>query len=151
MKISRGNAIILGVFTAWPFLYMFLFMGTIFATVMGDFMGREPSDGRRMMFMIIFPLHLLTMLEIFALQVIYIVYLFKTDRIAQDKKALWAVVLFLGNMIAMPVFWYLYIWCAPKRGHPNKRLDHELQCLRHCSQVNRSVRRTKLQTASPDR
>ena len=25
-------------------------------------------------------------------------------------KALWAIVLFLGNIFAMPVYWYLYIW-----------------------------------------
>ncbi len=41
-------------------------------------------------------------------------YLFKTDVVPQDKKALWAVVLFLGNMISMPIFWYLYIWTKLK-------------------------------------
>jgi hypothetical protein len=41
---------------------------------------------------------------------IYIVNVFKNDRVSKDKKALWVVVLFLGNMIAMPVYWYLYIW-----------------------------------------
>jgi hypothetical protein len=29
---------------------------------------------------------------------------------------LWAVVLFLGNMIAMPVFFYLYIWPDEEAG-----------------------------------
>lgn len=47
MKISGGNAIILGAFAAWPFLYMLLLM---------------------------------------------------------------------GNMVAMPVFWYLYIWQVPDDG-----------------------------------
>ena len=40
----------------------------------------------------------------------YIFYIFRTDRIAADKKALWAVVIFLGNMIAMPVFFFIYVW-----------------------------------------
>jgi hypothetical protein len=62
---------------------------------------------------IFFGMHFFTMIVIFALTAFYIVYLFKTDRVAQDKKALWAVVLFLGNMIAFPVFWYLYIWKEP--------------------------------------
>lgn len=53
--------------------------------------------------------HLLKMLEIIIL-IIYVRYLFKTDRVAQDKKTLWAVILFLGNMIAIPVFWYLHMW-----------------------------------------
>jgi hypothetical protein len=56
------------------------------------------------------------MLEVLVLLVIYVVYLFKTDRVAQDKKALWAAVLLLGGLIAMPVFWYLYIWKQPAQG-----------------------------------
>ena len=63
------------------------------------------------------PLHLLTMLEILVLLVIYIVHVFKTDSVPQDKKALWAVVLFLGNMLAMPVYWYLYIWKEHRQGN----------------------------------
>jgi len=68
--------------------------------------------------MVLFPLHFLTMLEILALLVIYIMHVFKTDSVPQDKKALWAVVLFLGNMIAMPIYWYLYIWkeARPEQG-----------------------------------
>ena len=40
----------------------------------------------------------------------YLVYLFRTKHVASDRKALWAVVLFLGNMFAMPVFWFIYVW-----------------------------------------
>jgi hypothetical protein len=50
------------------------------------------------------------MLWIFILLGIYVVNVFKNDHVSKDKKALWAVVLFLGNVIAMPVYWYLYIW-----------------------------------------
>ena len=71
--------------------------------------------------MIIFPLHFLTMLEIIVLLVIYIGHLFRTDRVPQDKKALWAVVLLLGNMIAMPVYWCLYIWTEHRLAQPEPR------------------------------
>jgi hypothetical protein len=50
------------------------------------------------------------MIDVFVLIFVYIRYLFKTDTVPKDKKALWAVVLFLGNMISMPIFWYLYVW-----------------------------------------
>jgi hypothetical protein len=33
--------------------------------------------------------------------------------VPNDKKALWAAVLFFGNMVALPVYWYLYIWREP--------------------------------------
>jgi hypothetical protein len=55
-------------------------------------------------------LHLAVMLLIWVLIATYIVYLFKTTHVPADKRALWAVVLFLGNMLAMPFFWYLYVW-----------------------------------------
>jgi hypothetical protein len=55
----------------------------------------------------------------FGLLTFYMVYLFRTDRIGQDKKALWAVALFLGNLIAMPVFFVLYIWPdSPGKAEP---------------------------------
>jgi hypothetical protein len=44
---------------------------------------------------------------------------FRNDRVDKDKKVLWAVVLFMGNMIAMPIYWYLYIWReVPTAGSP---------------------------------
>jgi len=46
---------------------------------------------------------------------IYIKNVFKNERISQDKKALWVVVLFLGGFVAMPIYWYLYIWKEPKQ------------------------------------
>ncbi len=65
------------------------------------------------MFGTIFVVHSLTILWTFALLAVYIRLLFKTDRVPADKKSLWAVVLFLGNMLAMPVYWYLYVWREP--------------------------------------
>jgi hypothetical protein len=42
---------------------------------------------------------------------------FRNDHVDKDKKVLWAVVLFMGNMIAMPIYWYLYIW-REEKGSP---------------------------------
>ena len=116
--MSRGKAIALGVFTAWPLVYVIVFVAIMFTDFVADFSGWGPGTDRPLMFRIIFPLHLLTMLELWGLLLIYILYLFRTDRVARDKKALWAVVLLLGNMVAMPVFWHLYIWRRPDRERP---------------------------------
>lgn len=45
----------------------------------------------------------------FCLIAFYLVYLFKTQAVKQEQKALWAVVLFMGWPVA-PIFRYLYIW-----------------------------------------
>ena len=108
--MTKGKAITLGIFSVWPFLYMILFMGSIFIMMATTFMNNNPSTEPPIIMMVIFPLHFFTIFEIFVLIAIYMFYLFKTDVVPQDKKALWAVVLFLGNMISMPIFWYLYIW-----------------------------------------
>ena len=107
--MKKWAKILLGVATLWPVLYMFIFFMFIFSMVL--FMpDQSAGEGPPTWFFIIFPLHILTMLWIFGLTIFYILNIFKNDRVDQDKKALWAVVIFFGNMFAMPVYWYLYIW-----------------------------------------
>jgi len=45
-----------------------------------------------------------------AILVYYYIYLIRTDRVQTDKKRLWGGLFFLGNILAMLVFWYLYMW-----------------------------------------
>jgi hypothetical protein len=109
--MTKPKALLLGAATIWPIVYLFLFMAVMSSQVF--MMGMAPhasGEGIPTVFKIMFALHFLTMVWIVALMAVYIVHLFKTDAVPQDKKALWAVVLFLGNLIAMPVYWYLYVW-----------------------------------------
>jgi len=109
--MTKSKALVLGGFTLWPIVYMVLFMVVMFSQVlMMDFENQAPSGHMPTMIKIIFPLHFLTMIWIFVLVAIYIRHIFKTEAVPQEKKALWAVVIFMGNMVAMPVYWYLYIW-----------------------------------------
>ena len=104
-------AIVLGLLALWPFVYMALFFGFFAFSFMWTQSARpgEVPD----LFKFIFPLHCGTMLITFGLVGVSIVHLFRTDRVPADKKALWAVVLFLGNMLAFPIYWYLYMWRQP--------------------------------------
>jgi hypothetical protein len=112
--MRKSGKIALGVFSLWPFIYMIIFMSFTFLMVFNtpDNVNQEPTFD---FFKLIFGLHLFTMVEMFALIIIYVVFIFKTEKVAKDKKALWAVVIFLGNMIAIPIFWFLYIWKDPTR------------------------------------
>jgi len=98
----------------WPIFYMVFFFVFVLSQILASFPSgpsQEMPDG----FLLIFPLHFFTMILMVVLLVIYIKNVFRNDRVAQDKKALWAVVLFIGNMIAMPIYYYLYIWREPER------------------------------------
>ncbi len=111
--MSKSKKIVLGIATIWPILYMVFFF-LVFSQIFMSFSSgsmKEPPAG----FFLIFPLHFFTIILMFILIFIYIKNVFRNDRVAQDKKALWAVCLFLGNMIAMPIYFYLYIWREPKQ------------------------------------
>jgi hypothetical protein len=111
--MKKSSKILVGIATLWPFLYMVFFFLVVFSSVFFMNSSRGPESGPPLLFLVIFPLHLLTMLGIIGLSIFYIVNVFRNDRVDKDKKVLWAVVLFLGNMIAMPIYWYLYIWKEP--------------------------------------
>ena len=107
--MSKNKKIILGIATLWPIVYIFLFIIATFGMIFIPTVNGE-SENFAIAFSIIFALHLLTMFLIFALLIVYIRNVFKNNSVPSEKKALWAVVLFLGNMIAMPIYFYLYIW-----------------------------------------
>jgi hypothetical protein len=110
--MQKSGKLLLGLATLWPLVYIFIFFILVFATIA---FRPEPGPGGSAPPMIawIFGLHILTMLLIMGLTIFYIVDVFRNNRVEKDKKALWAIVIFLGNMIGMPIYWYLYIWKDP--------------------------------------
>lgn len=113
--MNKTKAIVLAVLTVWPVAYMLFFMATVASSFV---LTRSGSNQMPSFFGALIALHFFTMAEMLGLLVFYIRHLFKTDAIAQDKKALWAVVLFMGNAVSMPVYWYLYVWTPLRREPP---------------------------------
>lgn len=109
--MQKPTKVLLGIATLWPIAYLVLFFVFIFSAflISPETGGAGVARG----FTLIFALHLLTMLVIAALTVFYIVNIFRNNQVAKDQKALWAIVIFMGNAIAMPIYWYLYIWKEP--------------------------------------
>lgn len=106
----------IGLASLWPLIYLCAFILFFVAMFLSFAIGADgPRTEPPKVILLIFPLHFLTMLWIFGLMVFYIYNIFQNERIDGEKKALWAVVIFLGNMIAMPVYWYLYIWREPTK------------------------------------
>jgi hypothetical protein len=115
--MKKSNKILLGLATLWPFLYLILFFVFIFASFIFMPAQQGEQSGLPVAFGVLFAIHFLTMFWIIGLTIFYMVNVFRNDQVDKDKKVLWAVVIFLGNMIAMPVYWYLYIWKEPSIGN----------------------------------
>jgi lipopolysaccharide export LptBFGC system permease protein LptF len=58
----------------------------------------------------LFAAHLFTILLTIVLMPLYIILAVKNDYIDQTMKIMWAVLICMVGMFAMPVYWYLYIW-----------------------------------------
>jgi hypothetical protein len=101
-QISKLIKLFIGIASVLPLLYMIFFMGTFFSMA---FLHRTLIP-----FNVLFGIHMFTIFYIFGLLVFYIYNLFKNENVKSDQKVLWALVLFMGNMMAMPIYWYLYIW-----------------------------------------
>jgi hypothetical protein len=107
-KPSKPVAYFIAVLTVWPPIYFCLFLSFMAFTFVsfGSHAAKPPGID---LFRYIFPLHLLTMLLMFALTAVYIVHAFRTDELAQDKRMLWVIILFLGSMFAFPIYWWFYL------------------------------------------
>jgi len=94
---------------------MFVFMGFFVLTFFGMVSGWEGGD-MPVGFNLIVPMHFLTMLVGILLMVIYIIMALRNEHLVGNAKLLWVLILFMGNMFAMPMYWYLYIWNDPLTG-----------------------------------
>lgn len=114
--MKKSTKILLGIATIWPLVYMIFFFTVVFSAILSA--PRAGSFGRGgalpTLLTVIFPLHILTTILVMGLTIFYIVNVFRNDRVDKDKQVLWTIVLFMGNVIAMPIYWYLYIWGETK-------------------------------------
>lgn len=114
--MRKALMIAFGLVTAWPLVYGFVFVGYALGVGVWNRDGSHSDTGEESPGLnAIITLHVITMFWECVLIALYIYNVFKNDRVHKDKKALWAVVLFLGNIVAMPIYWYLYIWRQDSR------------------------------------
>ena len=107
-KPAKSVAYLIAVLTVWPPIYFCLFLSFIaftFASIDNHHGGSPRTD----LFMYVVPLHLLTMILMFALTAVYVVHAFRSDEVVQDRRVLWVIILFFGSMFAFPIYWWFYM------------------------------------------
>jgi hypothetical protein len=126
MRIGKPLAILLGLFTIWPIVWFCAFFVFVLVTAL-TFVPAVPEHpqpnvalyhqphGVPLMVYLFIP-HILTLLLMFALMAFYIVHVFKNAALQDDRRVLWAVVLFMGLPFSAPIYWWLFIR-RPARGN----------------------------------
>ena len=118
MKLSNPLRIAIGFATVWQALYPLLFLAVWLSMVLG-MVGfglapeTAPEEGAPVFlvaFLAIFPLHCLTMLLQMGLMGFYLVHVIKNTVALDTLRIILGVGLFCMPFIAMPVYYYLYVW-----------------------------------------
>lgn len=108
--MSKPVKILWAVLTLLPIAY-FIFFISFMASVDQSIPAAEMNEK----FKGVFLLYIASVSLMIALIISYLLYLFKSGVVPKEKKALWAVVLIAGNMFALPIFWFFYVWKAPAK------------------------------------
>lgn len=84
--------------TVIPFIYVVFFIATF------DY----PFSSEQ--FDLLFYAHKVVSFLTYTLMVVYMVMVFKLEAVKESRRVLWAVSIFLGSVVAMPIFWFYYVW-----------------------------------------
>jgi hypothetical protein len=112
MANSTPARLVDGLLTIIPIGYLAFF--AVSMSSLTSAMAASPDAFNR-----IFRIHMIVTIGLVLLIGGHIVYLYRTARVPQPKKALWAAVLLIAGTFSMPVFWWIYIrpatWSTPRR------------------------------------
>ena len=111
--MRKAAKLLLGVVTFIPLLAVLSAWVLAFSGVSPSSIAPRFEDGSFAYLLALAPVTLLPA----GLVVFYAFHVFGNDRVIEEKKALWGVVILLGNIFAMPVYWYLYV--RPERREPS--------------------------------
>jgi hypothetical protein len=103
--VSRPVAALIGIASVLPLVYLIYFIWHVTSL--------EHTGLTR--FEALLVLHVTTVaLVVVLLMVGYLLLIYRSGLLPSERRTLWAVVLFIGNVFAFPVFWYFFLWRRPQ-------------------------------------
>lgn len=119
--MTTRTKIALALATLLPGVYFIFFIAVVVSLVYYAAVTRgSPPQSLIDRFWMMMLLHVLTTIWTVGLSIIYTLNIFRNDRVTPDRKPLWAVAIFLGHSVAMPIYWYRYIWPQDTRPAPGR-------------------------------
>ncbi len=110
--MKRTALLALGILSLWPLIYAVLFFAVFAIEVAADAMaGASVLEALEADWLLPIP-HLATMGIIAVLVIAYEVLLLRTRRVSRQNRPAWAAALVMANVVALPIFYYWYVWRA---------------------------------------
>jgi hypothetical protein len=107
MRLTKWQRSLLGVLSIYPVIHMFLVL-VLFLLALQD-AGRPNSFTHRLLWIFTYPVVDFLPLLIICLVILYTVLIFR-GKLIEDKHRLdWAAAIWLFNVLAMPVFWFINV------------------------------------------
>jgi hypothetical protein len=109
-NITQGERLLMGILACWPGAHL-VFLGAIlfFQTLANTVPVASKCEN------LTFPLIFLAFGWCLVLVALCVLYIWKAMSITRHQKYMWFLALIAGNIIMMPIFWYLHIWLPPKQ------------------------------------
>jgi hypothetical protein len=108
--MGRPTKLLLGVVTAIPAAWMVVWLG-YFAY---GFLSEGPWPAFDAMFVGMAAVVFLAL----ALAVFYARHAWRNERLTEEERTLWAVLVVALTAVTQPAYWYLHIWSAPAQDRP---------------------------------
>jgi hypothetical protein len=112
---GKSGKIIMGILTFLPAFYLILFATFFYGIAIWMIPGMGSKCEIPMFIAYLIPVHFLVVIIALVLVFYYIFNAAGSKLVDKDIKPLWIAGLLLGNVIIMPVYWYLYIWKDGKK------------------------------------
>ena len=114
--MKKSTKILLGIATIWTIISYFLYFVSFFvyiATMETQEMA-GPDLFLSPMFITMMGFNMLSMFITIALMIYYISHLLKKSQLEKEYRIIWVILILFAGTIAMPVYWFLYIWKTPE-------------------------------------
>jgi hypothetical protein len=104
--MNKSQKILLGIATLFPIIYTIIFFTIIIFSIYDFAMF---SDFIYSMFDHLFTANIFIMILTIALIIIYIIHILKNTMTSEIWKIIWIILICAFNIIAMPIYYYIYI------------------------------------------
>lgn len=117
-RMPKVGKILLGLGTAWPICFLFLVVPAIMMATLAIGLGTDfPEKDSKFLQTTQWILPAgggATFLWGLFLTILYVMDATRNQRLTREQRAIWTAILLVGNIIAIPVYWFVHVLRSPQ-------------------------------------